>query len=60
MRISHLLKGNRPITAELALLFAHAFNQTPQYWLDLQMDYDLKAAAPRMVERIKHIQPLTA
>lgn len=58
MRISHLLKGKRPITTELAFLLSRAFDQTPQYWLNLQMDYNLKTIAPHMAERIQHIQPL--
>lgn len=29
MRISHIIKGKRPVTAELALLFGKAFNQSP-------------------------------
>jgi len=33
MRISHVVNGTRPVTAELALLFGRAFGQTPQYWL---------------------------
>src|SRR3546814_7253789 len=36
MRISHVLRGDRPVTAELALRFGRAFGQTPQYWLNLQ------------------------
>jgi addiction module HigA family antidote len=44
MRISHVVKGKRPITAEMALLFGKAFGQTPQYWLNLQATYDLKTA----------------
>ncbi len=44
MRISHVVKGTRPVTAELALLFGRALRQTPQYWLNLQGAYDLKAA----------------
>ena len=44
MRISHVIKGDRPVTAELALLFGRAFNQSPQYWLNLQASYDLKTA----------------
>jgi plasmid maintenance system antidote protein VapI len=28
------LDGSRPVTADLALRFAKAFNQTPQYWLN--------------------------
>jgi antitoxin HigA-1 len=44
MRISHVVKGTRPVTAELALLFGRAFEQSPQYWLNLQASYDLKLA----------------
>ena len=36
MRVSHVIKGTRPVTAELALLFGRAFEQSPQYWLNLQ------------------------
>ena len=34
MRISHIIKGKRPVTAELAMLFGKAFGQTPQFWLN--------------------------
>ena len=44
MRISHIVKGKRPVTAEMALLFGKAFGQTPQYWINLQAAYDLKTA----------------
>jgi len=44
MRISHVTKGTRPVTAELALLFGRAFEQSPQYWMNLQADFDLKIA----------------
>lgn len=42
MRISHIVNGTRPVTAELALLFGKAFDQSPQYWLNLQATCDLK------------------
>lgn len=41
-RVSRLLKGQRPVTAELALRLGRALSQTPQYWLNLQAGYDLK------------------
>ena len=44
MRVSHVVNGTRPVTAELALLFGRALGQSPQYWLNLQADYDLKTA----------------
>jgi addiction module HigA family antidote len=31
MRTSRVVKGKRPVTAEMALLFGKAFGQTPQY-----------------------------
>lgn len=55
MRVSHVIKGSRPVTAELALLFGRAFDQTPLYWLNLQADYDLKTAAAGMGARLKAV-----
>ena len=58
MRVSHVIKGSRPVTAELALLFGRAFGQTPQYWLNLQADYDLKSVGKAMVKRLRHVPAL--
>lgn len=59
MRISHVVKGTRPVTAELALRFAAAFGQAPEYWLNLQSAYDLararKKTAPLTLARIKQV-----
>ena len=48
MRVSHLLRGDRPVTAELALRLGRALGQSPQYWLNLQTTYDLKVAQLEM------------
>lgn len=58
MRISHVAKANRPVTAELALLFGRALGQTPQYWLNLQATYDLKQAERLIGARLKTISAL--
>lgn len=58
MRVSHVLRGTRPVTAELALLFGRAFGQSPQYWLNLQAAHDLKAAARAIRRRILAVHPL--
>ena len=55
MRISHVIRGDRPVTAELALLFGRAFDQTPQYWLNLQVSYDLKIAKTSIGKRLAGI-----
>ncbi|MBP9712063.1 MAG: HigA family addiction module antidote protein [Sterolibacterium sp.] len=58
MRISHLIKGTRPVTAELALLIGRAFGQSPQYWLNLQTGYDLKIAEAVMKQALKKVRAL--
>jgi addiction module HigA family antidote len=58
MRVSHLLKGDRPVTAELALRLGRAFGQTPQYWLNLQSTYDLKVAQAAMKDSLKAVRAL--
>jgi len=58
MRISHVVKGSRPVTAELALLFGRAFAQSPQYWLNLQATYDLKLAERAIGGRLKAVSEL--
>ena len=60
MRVSHVVKGMRPVTAELALLFGRAFGQSPQYWLNLQSAYDLRKAKNKLGSRLKHVESLVA
>lgn len=59
MRISHVIKGARPVTAELALLFGRALDQSPQYWLNLQADFDLKTAEETIGPRLRAVQSVT-
>ncbi|MCW5576340.1 MAG: HigA family addiction module antidote protein [Burkholderiales bacterium] len=57
-RISRIVNGSRPVTAELALLFGRAFGQSPQYWLNLQVTYDLKLAERTIGCRLKAVLEL--
>ena len=58
MRISHIVNGSRPVTAELALLFGRAFKQSPQYWLNLQSAHDLKTAQRTIGAQLRGVRPL--
>jgi addiction module HigA family antidote len=58
MRVSHVIKGSRPVTAELALLFGKAFDQSPQYWLNLQATYDLKTAEASLGKLLNNVHLL--
>lgn len=58
-RIAQVLKGTRPVTAELALLFARALDQSPRYWLNLQAAYDLKMAETALAGRLVKMSALS-
>lgn len=58
MRISYVVQGKRPVTAELAVLFGKAFGQSPQFWMNLQASYDLKLAEKTLAQKVKQIRPL--
>jgi addiction module HigA family antidote len=56
-RINEIVQGKRRITADTALRLAKYFDMSPQFWLGLQMDYDLDVAEDKLSERLnKEIQ----
>jgi addiction module HigA family antidote len=52
MRISHVVRGQRPMTAELALRLGRYLDQSPRYWLHLQSRYDIDVAEDRVGSRV--------
>ena len=52
-RINEIVHGKRRITADTALRLAKYFDISPQFWLGLQMDYDLDIAEDQLTERLK-------
>ena len=47
-RINEIIRGKRAITAETALRLARAICTSPDFWLNLQMHYDLRIAEERL------------
>jgi antitoxin HigA-1 len=43
-RISAIVKGERAITADTALRLAAFFGSSPEMWMNLQSEYDLRVA----------------
>jgi len=41
-RINDIIRGRSSITADTALLLARHFGTTPQFWVNLQSNYDLE------------------
>jgi addiction module HigA family antidote len=44
-RISEIVRKRRGITADTALRLARYFNMSPEFWMRLQMDFDLESAS---------------
>ena len=52
-RVNELINGKRSVTAETAWLLSEAFGTTPQFWINLQTQYDLATSRPDY-----HVKPL--
>ena len=60
-RITAILKGQRGITADTALRLARYFGTTPDVWLNLQKDYELRLAKDEAEAEIESlIRPMAA
>ena len=51
-RISDLVNGQRPITADTALRLGLFFGMEPRFWLNLQAEYDMRMAERELSEKI--------
>ena len=51
-RINEIVLGKRSITADTALRLGRYFQMSPQFWLGLQMDYDLDVTADALAGRL--------
>ena len=60
-RISLIIQGERAITADTALRLARYFGNSPQFWLGLQIDYDLDCQQDKIGKRLeKEVRPRAA
>ena len=51
-RINEIVLGKRRITADTALRLGRYFGMSPQFWMGLQMDYDLDVAEDKLEKRL--------
>jgi len=49
-RINEIVQGKRRITADTALRLAKYFKMSPQFWLGLQIDFDLDVAEDKLAD----------
>jgi addiction module HigA family antidote len=59
-RISEIIHGRRPITADTALRLGLYFNMDARFWINLQSEYDMRIASRDTLKRISaRIRPLS-
>jgi addiction module HigA family antidote len=51
-RINEIVLGKRGVTPDTALRLAKYIQMSPQFWLGLQMDYELDVAEDEIAEKI--------
>ena len=51
-RINEIVLGKRRVTPDTALRLAKYFHMSPQFWLGLQMDFDLDIAEDQFSDKI--------
>jgi addiction module HigA family antidote len=60
-RINDIVRGKRAITADTALRLGRYFGTTPQFWINLQANFDLETAQDgRGLEIVSRIRPYQA
>ena len=57
-RIHAIVRGERSITAETAMLLGKFFNTSAELWMGLQTQYDLEVATDRMGSKVDAVEPL--
>lgn len=56
-RINAIVRGRRAITADTALRLGQYFKMEPQFWMNLQSNYDLGVAEGGVWEKVKRFIP---
>ncbi len=59
-RLSEIIRGRRSVTAETALRLARYFDTSPDLWLGLQAEFDLRTARDEVGKRIEREVPVAA
>jgi antitoxin HigA-1 len=55
-RISQIIKGRRSISADTALRFSKYFGTTADFWLGLQMEFDLRQERASLKKELNSIK----
>ena len=59
-RVTAIIKGRQGITATTALKLARYFRTSPEYWMNMQREYDIRRAKAECADELKQIKPIAA
>ena len=59
-RVSQIIAGKRSVTGETALRFGHWFGVEPQFWMNLQTQFDLATAERRTGAAVRELPTAAA
>lgn len=51
-RISEIVNGRRPITADTALRLGLYFSMDPRFWINLQAEYEMRIATRELRDKV--------
>lgn len=54
-RVSQIIAGKRSVTGDTALRFGHWFGVDPQFWLNLQAQFDLAVAERKAGDAVREL-----
>ncbi|ACF02116.1 HigA family addiction module antitoxin [Rhodopseudomonas palustris] len=57
-RIERLARQETPVTADTALRLARYFGTTPNFWMNMQAQYDLEVAEDNSADELRRIKPI--
>ncbi len=55
-----LIEERQPVTPAMALRLARFFGNSPEFWINLQRDYDLRTLEVSMASELEAIEPVAA
>jgi addiction module HigA family antidote len=57
-RVNEIVNEKRPITLDTAMRLGRLFGQSPQFWLNLQLGWDVYHARSPAAAEIEQIEPM--
>lgn len=59
-RVNEIVLGRRAVTADTALRLSRALGTSAEFWMNLQVCYDLEETARQIESTLASLQPLAA